>query len=73
MSKFARRREWGGGSSADVRNAWGPCWCSLYWDAKTRKVSGLNGSGRSPQGLTLEEARRRGLDGGSIPGTDLNA
>ena len=34
---------------------------AIVWDPKTRKLHGLNGSGRSPQSLTLEEFQRRGV------------
>lgn len=30
----------------------------LYWDAKTRTVRSLNGSGRSPKNTTLEQVRK---------------
>ena len=33
----------------------------IVWDAKTRKLYGLNASGRSPKSLTLDEFQRRGL------------
>ncbi len=38
---------------------------AIVWDARTQKLYGLNASGRSPRGLTLEEFRKRGLT--SIP------
>ena len=34
---------------------------AIVWDAKTKRLYGLNGSGRSPRGLTLEEFQRRQL------------
>ncbi len=33
----------------------------LYWDAATKKLSGLNGSGRSPFALSRDVFRRKGL------------
>ena len=35
---------------------------AIVWDAKTRRLYGLNASGRSPRGLTLQEFKRRKLD-----------
>ncbi len=35
---------------------------ALFYDAKTRQVTALNGSGRAPAALTLEDLRRAGLD-----------
>src|SRR4029079_1132912 len=40
---------------------------AIVWDAKTKKLYGLNASGRSPRTLTLEEFQRRGLK--SVPTT----
>ena len=40
---------------------------AIVWDPKTRKLYGYNGSGRSPQSLTLAEFQRRGLQ--EIPAT----
>ncbi len=34
---------------------------AIVWSSKERKLYGLNGSGRSPRGLTLDEFRRLGL------------
>jgi gamma-glutamyltranspeptidase/glutathione hydrolase len=38
---------------------------AIVWDSATNRLYGLNASGRSPRGLTLEEFERRGLK--SIP------
>ncbi|KAJ7024451.1 gamma-glutamyltranspeptidase [Mycena alexandri] len=50
----------------------GDAFC-LFFDAKTKTIKGLNGSGCSPQNLTLEYVRERGLSGISIPPSDINA
>lgn len=34
---------------------------AIVWEARTGRLVGLNGSGRSPASLTLQEFRRRGL------------
>ncbi len=34
---------------------------AIVWDAEGKKLAGLNGSGRSPKALTLEELKKRGL------------
>ncbi|WP_128548049.1 gamma-glutamyltransferase [Larkinella soli] len=34
---------------------------AIVWEAKTKKLYGLNGSGRSPYSLTLAEFQKRGL------------
>jgi gamma-glutamyltranspeptidase/glutathione hydrolase len=39
----------------------------LLWDPKTRKVVGLNGSGRSPKALSLATVRERAGSTGTIP------
>ncbi len=40
---------------------------AIVWDAKTKKLYGLNGSGRSPYSLSLAELKKRGLN--HIPAT----
>ncbi len=44
----------------------GDCFVML-WDPKTKKVIGINGSGRSPRGLSLATVRSRLNDKGLIP------
>ena len=44
----------------------GDCFVML-WDPKLKKVVGLNGSGRSPQGLSLATVRARAKPNGMIP------
>ncbi|MFN4288085.1 MAG: gamma-glutamyltransferase family protein [Brevundimonas sp.] len=36
---------------------------ALIWDPETARVTGLNGSGRSPRALSLETVRARAVDG----------
>jgi gamma-glutamyltranspeptidase/glutathione hydrolase len=45
----------------------------LFYDAKAKTVTGLNGSGRSPKKLTVDYVRERGITGNVIPVTDLNS
>ena len=40
---------------------------AIIWDPETEQLYGLNASGRSPQGLSLEELRERVGEDGSIP------
>jgi gamma-glutamyltranspeptidase/glutathione hydrolase len=35
---------------------------AIVWDAKSKKLHGLNASGRSPKALTLEDFKKKGLD-----------
>lgn len=49
----------------------GDAFC-LFYDATTRSVKALNGSGRAPEKLGIEYLRSRGITG-EIPSTDLNS
>ncbi|KAI8146555.1 putative lincomycin-condensing protein lmbA, partial [Fennellomyces sp. T-0311] len=51
----------------------GDAFC-LFYNAKTRKVTGLNGSGRAPANLSIEYLRQKaGLTGSSLPSTSIHA
>ncbi|KAM0517439.1 hypothetical protein ACHAPE_004970 [Trichoderma viride] len=39
----------------------------IFWDEKKKKAFGINGSGRSPAGLTIERCREMGLSGNLLP------
>src|SRR5271170_702955 len=45
----------------------------LFYDAKTKKVSALNGSGRAPASLTIAGLRKKGIRGNGIPMDNINA
>ena len=45
----------------------------LFYNAGTKEVNALNGSGRSPEKLTIDHIRRRGIAGPRIPSHDLNS
>ncbi|KAI0067789.1 gamma-glutamyltranspeptidase [Artomyces pyxidatus] len=49
----------------------GDAFC-LFYDAKSKVVKALNGSGHSPEKLTIDYMRQRGITG-KIPATDLNS
>lgn len=38
----------------------------LFYDAKTRKVGGINGSGKAPKALTLDHLRSQGITGDTV-------
>ncbi|KAH8924699.1 gamma-glutamyltranspeptidase [Atractiella rhizophila] len=76
-----------GGNAADAAvataaaiNLTEPCSCGiggdvfcLFWDAKSKTMKALNGSGRSPAALTLSKARELGIKGHSIHLTNINS
>lgn len=45
----------------------------LFYNARTKEIKGLNGSGRSPEKLTIDHVRQRGITGPRIPPHDLNS
>ncbi|CAF4874539.1 unnamed protein product, partial [Rotaria socialis] len=76
-----------GGNAADAAvataaalNVTEPCSCGiggdcfvLYYNNQTKKISSLNGSGRSPKNLTLDKLRQMGIEEKQIPFNNLNA
>lgn len=75
-----------GGNAADAAvatsaalNVTEPCSCGiggdafcLFYDAKTKTVKAFNGSGRSPEKLSIDYVREQGVTGDSIPASNLN-
>lgn len=45
----------------------------LFYNARTKEAKGLNGSGRSPEKLSIDHVRQRGIAGPRIPWQDINA
>lgn len=45
----------------------------LYWDAKSKQVRAINASGRAPAALDLKHLRKQGINGRTIPLTDMNS
>ncbi|MEM9953295.1 MAG: gamma-glutamyltransferase [Chloroflexota bacterium] len=50
----------------------GDCF-ALYYDAQSGTVTAMNGSGRAPKALSIEEVRKSGVEGDSIPGLNVHA
>ncbi|KAH9898097.1 gamma-glutamyltranspeptidase [Cubamyces lactineus] len=50
----------------------GDAFC-LFYDAQTKTVKALNGSGRSPAKLTIDHVRSQGVTGDKIPNINLNS
>ncbi|KAI0778485.1 gamma-glutamyltranspeptidase [Trametes elegans] len=50
----------------------GDAFC-LFYDAQSKSVKALNGSGRSPAKLSIDHVRSQGVTGDKIPGTNLNS
>jgi gamma-glutamyltranspeptidase/glutathione hydrolase len=49
----------------------GDCF-ALYYDAKTKQVTAMNGSGRAPKALSIEALKREGITG-AIPARSVHA
>src|SRR5690349_20071179 len=47
------------GVTEPMMNGMGGDLFAIYWDAKTRKLYGLNSSGWAPQGLTVEHMKAK--------------
>ncbi|KAH9847414.1 gamma-glutamyltranspeptidase [Lenzites betulinus] len=50
----------------------GDAFC-LFYDAQSKTVKALNGSGHSPAGISIDYVRSQGVTGDKIPSTNLNS
>ena len=57
-------------TSEPMMNGLGGDLFAIYWDAKSGKLYGLNASGWSPQGLTIQHFRSRGITTMPVEGID---
>jgi gamma-glutamyltranspeptidase/glutathione hydrolase len=46
---------------------------AIYYEAKTSKLHGVNGSGKSPKATSIELLRRQGLKGSRIPASSIHS
>lgn len=46
---------------------------SLFYDAKTKQVYGINGSGHSPKAVSVDLLRKDGVQGSRIPGSSVHS
>ena len=63
---------WEYASVAFLQRPYRDAFC-LFYDAETKSVKALNGSGRSPQKLTMDHLRKQGITGSKIPLTNINS
>ena len=58
------------GVTEAMMNGMGGDLFAIYWEAKTRKLYGLNASGWAPRGLTIEHLKSKGATAMPVAGVD---